>query len=152
MALFPIKALDIQSKNVVLFGQNPFAGIEVKREDIRLRIEQELLNLGLRLRRKLVSSLNSVPAMEAAMVDTARPLAIQLAWLLYLAGKPMFSGQRTETIFEEATSQFQLDGQALALMSALRDAEVSEIADMAALCDRVLMTIEKAAASAVQLR
>lgn len=50
---FPTKILDIQRRHVVLTGDDPFAGIDVSREHIRLRVEQELRNLALRLRRRV---------------------------------------------------------------------------------------------------
>src|SRR5262245_34764168 len=51
-AAFPIKFLDIKRYHVLLVGENPLAGLEVPREHVRFRIEQELRNLSLRLRRR----------------------------------------------------------------------------------------------------
>ena len=46
-ASFPTKVLDIQRTHVVLSGRDVFTGIDVSRDDVRQRIEQELRNLAL---------------------------------------------------------------------------------------------------------
>ena len=42
---FPTKFFDIRDRHLVLLGENPFAGLAVAREHVRLRIEQELQRL-----------------------------------------------------------------------------------------------------------
>ena len=51
---FPTKFLDIRDYHVVLFGIDPFTNLEVTREQIRLRTEQEMRNMLLRLRRRYI--------------------------------------------------------------------------------------------------
>lgn len=47
---FPTKFLDIKNHHITLAGSDPFTTLHVTREQVRLRVAQELLNLQLRLR------------------------------------------------------------------------------------------------------
>jgi predicted nucleotidyltransferase len=48
--VFPVKFLDLQRRHQVLWGGDPFAQLAINRDHLRLRCEQELRNLLLRLR------------------------------------------------------------------------------------------------------
>ena len=48
--VFPIKFLDMQQQHVLLHGQNLFSELEITDQHLRLRCEQELKNMLLRLR------------------------------------------------------------------------------------------------------
>ena len=52
--VFPIKFLDMQQDYELLSGKDVMKGLEIKREHLRLRCEQEIKNLMLRLRRLYV--------------------------------------------------------------------------------------------------
>lgn len=47
---FPIEFLEIRSSRLVLFGEDPFAGFEIRRECLRLQCERELKEKLMRLR------------------------------------------------------------------------------------------------------
>jgi hypothetical protein len=108
-ASFPTKILDIQRRHVVLFGNDLFAGITVSRDDIRRRAEQELRNLALRLRRRLVAASTDHNALALAADDAASTLAVNLRALLYLRGEVSDEFQPTLAIFERAGAAFGLD-------------------------------------------
>ena len=108
-ASFPTKILDIQRRHVVLFGSDLFAGITVSRDDIRRRAEQELRNLALRLRRRLVAARTDPNALALAADDAAPTLAVNLRALLYLRGEVSDEFQPTLAIFERAGAAFGLD-------------------------------------------
>jgi hypothetical protein len=104
-------------------GEDLFSGLQVDQRLLRLRVEQELTNLSLRLRRGLVA-LGEDPASAASfLAGMARPLAIQLSVLLRLAGRPLPEEDRSAAIFAEAAEAFELDGRALARLAALRQGE-----------------------------
>src|SRR5262249_25071672 len=72
--VFPTRLLDIRDHHLLLHGEDVFAGLEIDGKLLRLRVEQELSNLSLRLRRTLVT-LAADPASAAAyLASTARPL------------------------------------------------------------------------------
>ena len=142
---FPTKILDIQRRHVVLFGEDPFVGINVSRQHLRLRVEQELLNLALRMRRRFVSIHDDPVALARAADDAAAPLAVNLRALLYLGGIVSDAFEPKLAIYERAAQRFGLDLQALnATKRVHQHGGVDELAPE--LFGRLLATVEKAAA------
>lgn len=148
---FPTKILDIQRRHVVLYGDDPFSGFEVSREHIRLRVEQELRNLALRMRRRLVSIHDDPGALGRAADDAAAPLAVNLRALLFLEGIVSDEFQPTLAIYERAAEAFGLDVEALTATKRIHrnDGEATLSAEM---FGRLLATIDKAADKAVAAR
>jgi hypothetical protein len=118
--VFPTKFLDIKDHHIVLFGEDPFAALDVPREQISWRIVQELRNLTLRLRHRFIAAVDSRDAQTASLAELARPLALQLIAMLRLAGKQVPDDDRSATVFQSATTAFALDGETLARLAALR--------------------------------
>ena len=121
--VFPTKFLDIKNHHVVLHGEDAFTGLEVPREQIRLRIVQELRNLTLRVRRRFVEVQGDRTLETTMLAELARPLAIEVAALLGLAGKPAPADDRSAAIFAAAAAALDLDGPALAQLAGLRHHE-----------------------------
>jgi hypothetical protein len=141
---FPTKLLDIQTHKIVLMGENPFAGIEASRKLIRLRIEQSLTNIALRLRRRYISIFDDPRGLATTLADTALSLKVEFSALLQLAGKDEPSESTSAAVLEKAAAEFDLDREALLMMAALRrDANQPE--DLSKLYNRALATIDRAA-------
>jgi len=147
---FPTKFLDIKDHHIVLAGEDAFAGLEVPREAIRMRVAQQLRNLALRMRRRYVSIAGDESSLEAAIIAVARPLALDTAGLLRLAGKDVPAEDRTAAIFKAAAVAFDLDGDALARLAAMRQNEDTGH-DAAELYTRVLTAVSRLADVADQL-
>jgi predicted nucleotidyltransferase len=142
--VFPTRLLDIRDHHLLLHGEDVFAALEIDRQLLRLRVEQELTNLSLRLRRTLVT-LAADPASAAVyLASTARPLAIQLAVLLRLADRTVPAEDRSATIFAAAAAAFDLDGEALDALAGLRQGE-RPVEDVRALVGRVQVVATRAA-------
>lgn len=75
----PTKFLDIQKHHAVLYGSNPFASLSISREQVRLRVEQGLRNIALRLRRQYVSTYDDPSALTEALRRIVVPLKVELA-------------------------------------------------------------------------
>lgn len=118
--VFATKFLDVKSHHVVLAGENPFAHLEVKREHLRLRVEQELRNLLLRLRRGYVSAGGDAALLSRLLTRAARPFALQLLALLQLAGKEVPAEDRTSAVFDAAAAAFGLEREPLARLAEFR--------------------------------
>jgi len=142
--VFPTKMLDIQRRHVVLAGENPFEGLTVDNEHIRLRVEQELRNLLLRLRHRFVRVRDDQLSLVQAASDAAPTLAVNLRALLLLQGIVSDEFQPALAIFELAAKTFQLDAEALAATKRVHQGRDDASID-AALFARLLATIEKAA-------
>jgi hypothetical protein len=148
---FATKFLDIQEHHLLLAGDDPFVGLEIEREHVRLRAEQELRNMLLRLRRRYVTVGNDPDALTNILGRVARPLAIELAALLRLAGKPVPAVDRTAALFEAAASAFDLDGNTLARLAVLRE-DSQPVPDAPALYQQVLAVVGRAADRAAQMK
>ena len=142
--VFPTKLLDIRDHHLLLHGEDVFADLEIDRGLLRLRVEQELTNLSLRLRRTLVT-LAADPASAAVyLATTARPLAIQLAALLRLAGRMVPEEDRSAAIFVAAAEAFDLDAGTLETLASLRQGGES-VEDVRGLVGRVQVVAARAA-------
>ena len=148
---FPTKMLDIQRRHIALIGEDPFDGIEPSRDFIRLRVEQELRNLTLRLRRRFVAIHDDPAALAAAVDDAATTLAVNLRALLFLRGIVSDERQPALAVYERAAKEFGLDADALDAAKRLHrnpnDATVS-----AELFGRLLSTIGKATDIATSMK
>jgi hypothetical protein len=141
---FPTKLLDIARHHVVLAGANPFANIQVSREQVRLRIEQSLRNSELRLRRRFVSIFDDTAALATQLADAAASLKVEFAAMLQLVDQDAASETSSAAVLEAAAVAFDLDREALARIAALRrEAEAAD--DLPALYDRTLAVIARAA-------
>lgn len=106
--VFPTKFLDIQAHHVVLLGKSPFDGLTIAREHLRLRVEQELRNLALRLRRRFITLHEEPASLTGALEDVRSALEVELRHLLALAGKPAPKHDTPEATFAAAATGLSL--------------------------------------------
>lgn len=142
---FPTKFLDIRDHSQLLSGEDLFVALDVPAEQVRLRIEQALRNLAMRLRRRFVSIAGSPSEMRIALESAARPFAIELNALLEVAGKPTPTVDRTATIFDAAAEAFGLTASPLAQLARLRQDGGTDL-DPKVLYGQVLGAIDAAIA------
>jgi predicted nucleotidyltransferase len=148
--VFPTKLLDIREHHLLLSGEDVFAAVEIDPRLLRLRVEQELTNLSLRLRRSLVTLSADQASAATYLAGVARPLAIQLAALLRLSGRTVPAEDRSAAIFAEAAPAFGLDGEALVALAGLRHGE-GGVEDLPGLLGRVQEAAARAAEAAAAL-
>ncbi len=84
--LFPVKILDIQLWHRLLWGDVHLAGIEVLPEALRLRSLQELKNMELRMRLRVVERGGETDALWRGLVRNLPKLAVTLEVLLRARG------------------------------------------------------------------
>jgi predicted nucleotidyltransferase len=83
---FPLLYDEIKRSHALLAGRDPFAKIEVQDTHRRLRIEQELREAQIRLRRAITDSLGAKEAVAGAVTRKARQIRGPLHALLSLKG------------------------------------------------------------------
>jgi hypothetical protein len=88
MMAFGQKFSDIVRRHRVLLGCDPFAGANIPRAAVILRLKQVLLNLTLRLRESYVERGSTPERVSALIADSAGPLRSCAATLLELEAKP----------------------------------------------------------------
>ena len=87
--VFPIKFLDMQRRHKVLWGEDPFAKVNVTRDHLRPRCEQELRNLSLRLRQSYIQRTDRPELLQSALSRAVSSLLVNVGVLLELrTGKP----------------------------------------------------------------
>jgi hypothetical protein len=88
--IFPIKFLDMQRCHKVLWGEDPFTKVKVTHDNLRLRCEQELRNLSLRLRQNYIQRVDRPELLQAALNHAISSLLVNVGVLLELkTGKPV---------------------------------------------------------------
>ena len=90
---FAVKFADIARRRRVLFGDDPFASVEVSRDDAIFRLKQTLLNLTLRMREAYVARSLREEQLAALIADVAGPLRSCASTLLELEGTPASSAK-----------------------------------------------------------
>jgi hypothetical protein len=85
---FGQKFSDILRRHRVLYGADPFAGVQVPRPAVIFRLKQVLLNLAVRLRAEYVERGTTPERFAALIADSAGPLRSCAATLRELEGKP----------------------------------------------------------------
>jgi predicted nucleotidyltransferase len=93
MAAFAVKFADILRRRRVLYGDDPFAGINIERGDAIIRLKQTLLNLTLRLRESYVARSLREEQLVRLIADMAGPLRSCAAALLELEGRHVESAR-----------------------------------------------------------
>jgi predicted nucleotidyltransferase len=120
--VFPTKFLEIQAHHLTLAGRSPFELLTVPRAHQRLRVEQELRNLLLRLRKRYVTALDEPTTLGAALTGAVSPLAVGLGALLSLSGHPLPPDDEDapSAVFSRAAVALGLDALALTTLAALK--------------------------------
>jgi predicted nucleotidyltransferase len=106
--VFPVFYEDIKRHHEVLFGSDPFAELKIERHHLRLRIEQELREGQIRLRRAMVDALGSTDAVRGAVARKIKQVRSPLRALLALKDKPP-ADDELSTVLRAAGEAFGID-------------------------------------------
>lgn len=83
--VFPVFYDDVRGCHAVLFGKDPFADLVIHDEHRRLRVEQELRDVRVRLRRLITDAVDD-DALRAGVMHKVKAVRAPLASLLHLQG------------------------------------------------------------------
>jgi predicted nucleotidyltransferase len=134
---FPVKLADIRDAHHVLLGEDPFTDVVIEREHLRIRVEQELRNHLLRLRRQAIFSSDAPHDLARAIYVSAAALAFELGALLDVAGHPRPKEKSARAILRAAGEAFDLDRPTLDRLCDVRDG--ASIDDPSVLYEATLM-------------
>src|SRR5262249_5167380 len=110
--VFPLFYDDIRSCHQVLFGKDPFADLEISDKHRRLRHEQELREMQIRLRRAVVDSLGATQQLSGQVERKVKQLRGPLHALFALKKTPA-KNDSIEALLEQAKSAYKIDTKAL---------------------------------------
>jgi predicted nucleotidyltransferase len=106
--VFPLFYDDIRRCHVVVHGADPFAGLHIDPAHIRLRIEQELRESQIRLRRTVTDSGGRDEALRGAVDRKLKQVRGPLAALLRLRGAPD-GPEVLSAVIDRACAVYRLD-------------------------------------------
>lgn len=144
--VFPIKVADMKAAHHVLVGEDPFVDVEIESEHLRLRVEQELRNHLLRLRRQAIFAGDDPRELSRAIYASVSSLGIELGALLEVAGAERPSEPGLLATMRAAAVRFDLDGVTLDALCDVK--EGAPLEDPRALFDGLLAVIGRAVAAA----
>lgn len=137
--VFPLFYDDIQSCHVVLAGKDPFAELAISDQFRRLRIEQELREEQIRLRRAVVDSLGAPQPLAGAVERKVKQLRGPLDALLKLRRTPATS-DLLPVLLEKATEVYGIDTGALS--NVRKDPEAAHDA-LQKLLERMIQEVDR---------
>lgn len=109
--VFPLLYDDIRQCHVVLAGEDPFSGLDISDRHRRLRVEQELREAQIRLRRGVIDAQGASGVLAGVVSRKVRQIRGPLRALLALRGVEVADDLRK--ILEKAGSTWDVDTAAL---------------------------------------
>jgi predicted nucleotidyltransferase len=105
--VFPLLYDDIRRHHVVLTGKDPFADLTISDRNRRVRIEQELREAQVRLRRAVVDGLGVGDALAGVVIRKAKQVRPTLSALFRLRG--IECEDRTQKLLEKAKEVYGVE-------------------------------------------
>lgn len=110
--VFPLRIWSMQKHGRTLHGEALVDQIEIEREHLRLRIEQQLRNLQIRIRRRLLSTGHDARLLIPVIFQLSSNIHTPLEVMLHLKDKSI-EGLEWDDLFRKASENFALDSQVL---------------------------------------
>jgi len=85
--VFPMELADIRDANVVLHGGDPFHGLEIRHEDMRLQLERELKGAWIRLRTRYLTESGDAKAFQPTLLKSLSTFLVMFRTVLRLSGQ-----------------------------------------------------------------
>ncbi len=116
--VFGVEFLDFQQTHKTVLGEDPFAGLEFEKKDIRLQCERELKATLIRLRQGFISAAGNRGLVRDILVSTAKGMAPLLRGMLWLkdSERPVL----TDATFAKAAEAFSVNAHGLLAASRWR--------------------------------
>ena len=124
--VYPIKFMDISENHKVLLGADPFDQVVVHKDNLRLRAEQELRNLALRLRFIYVKGEGDLRAVRFETKKSIYPLMNNLEVLIMLKKDKIIN--EYDQLLSLASSELKIDTTILSSFLKWNESEM-EISD-----------------------
>lgn len=117
--IFPIKFLDMQTHHLLLTGRDVLSELDISTQHLRLRCEQELCNLLLRLRQVYVRNAGDNAALDQAAAHAIEPFFMALGAAVYLTTELLPDSE--SAIADSAAKVMSLDRKSLERLLAFRE-------------------------------
>ncbi len=141
--VFPIFYADLQRHHVVLHGKDPFAGLVIEDHHLRLRVEQELREAQIRLRRAVTDARGNQDALRGVVGRKLKQVRSTLRVLLDLKGIAV--GDGLAEVVAKACATYEVEG---APLTKLAEAPGEAHDALVALLDRAIDDADRMADAA----
>lgn len=138
---YPVKMLQLQWHHQVIVGEDPFLEIDIKPEQLSLRLEQDLQNHVLRLRHQYVMAGDSPPTLARVLRTAITALGVELSCLLHLRGVGI--PKADEGLFSLASQNLAVDEALLQRLAKFRRGE--SVGELEPLYFALLAVVERLA-------
>jgi predicted nucleotidyltransferase len=105
--VFPLLYDDIRSRHVVLAGRDPFAGLTISDRHRRLRVEQELREAQIRMRRAVTDAMGAPELLAGAVIRKVKQIRGPLLALLGLRGQKV--DDHLDAVLKAAGAAYEVD-------------------------------------------
>lgn len=105
--VFPLLYDDIRRSHILLSGTDPFSGLAISDRHRRLRIEQELREAQIRLRRAVVDAQEAKEPLAGAISRKIKQIRGALRALLELSGRDV--SDELDEVLDQAGSHYEVD-------------------------------------------
>ena len=147
--VFPIKFLDMQQDYEILAGQDVVKGLEISKDNLRIRCEQELKNLMLRLRQTYINHSSKPKMLSSTMTKSYFAF---LNGLDVLAELSTGNTYRQDDEILDAGEEIGLNMTPLKRIKQLRDGQIFDNpAEQKTVYEELMATVRKAASMADKL-
>jgi predicted nucleotidyltransferase len=136
--VFPLLYDDVRQRHVLLAGKDPFSGLEITDAHRRLRIEQELREARIRMRRAVVDALASEANITGAVTRKVKQIRSPLHALLCLKG--VACDDQLESVLAGVGKAYGLDTSPLTRIS---DAPEAAHVALRALLDAAIHDVDR---------
>lgn len=123
--VFPIEYLDIRAHHVVLYGPDPFEGLVVHEEHLRLWCERELREKMMRLREAYTMSHGKDKALKSLLVESYSVFLAIFRGCLHLLGGDIPA--RNDEVIDAVCARAELDQYPFDTIGAMRRKEKVDI-------------------------
>jgi predicted nucleotidyltransferase len=120
--VFPIEYQEMQDNHVVIYGEDPLAGIEIDPERLRLECEEQLRGKLVRLRQAYLEIGLRRKGIERLLKESLSALIPAFRGVLRLVGQE--PSVRKDEVIKALASTFNMDGQVL--LEVLHDQQADE--------------------------
>lgn len=142
--IFPIKFLDMQTHHLLLSGRDVLSELDISTQHLRLRCEQELCNLMLRLRQVFLRNADDNAALNQAAAHAIEPFFMALGAAVHLTTELLPDSE--SAIADSAANVMALDRAGLEQLLAFKEGRGEAGADgVAELFNELLKLVELAA-------
>jgi hypothetical protein len=84
--VFPIELADIRDAHLLLYGADPFTGLEIRAADLRAQLERELKAASIRLRTRYLTDAGEAVRFEPVLLKSLSTFLVMFRTVLRLSG------------------------------------------------------------------